>query len=106
MSIGYYVLDEHGEPLPTTSLEAEGQLRDGPSRRVAWTDIDDKTAVSTVFLCIDHSFEPNDKPVLWETMVRRNGYFNEQWRYSSRAEAEAGHTAVVAWLRGEGPKPE
>jgi hypothetical protein len=80
-------------------------------RRVALTEVNCGGAtyrVSTVFLVIDHGFhrhsEPNAAPVLWETMVSGpEGFLDYQDRYTSRADAEAGHARAVGLLEKGGP---
>ena len=61
--------------------------------------------VSTVWLGVDHGFGRTDRPVIFETMARANG--GASWdedsleRYTTLAEAEAGHKQTVAlWLNG------
>lgn len=67
-------------------------------KHVIWqTKVGEKT-VSTIFLGIDHSFEPDAEiPVLFETMVFNGGSLLEakQRRYRSYLDAEAGHKAAV-----------
>ena len=58
-------------------------------RRVAKDKIGD-TEVSTVFLCIDHSFGAGP-PILFETMVFGGPLDQEMKRYSTYEEAEKGH---------------
>lgn len=55
--------------------------------------------VSTVFLGLDHRFEPGGEPVLWETMVFGGLLDGEMMRYTSRPAAVLGHAAVVAAVR-------
>lgn len=50
--------------------------------------------VSTVFLGLDHRFGPGS-PLLFETMVFGGPFDQEQERYSTWAEAEAGHARMV-----------
>jgi hypothetical protein len=54
--------------------------------------------VSTDMLWADHdfSFDKNHAPILWETMVYRNGQWGDCRRYTSREDAIAGHAAYVA----------
>lgn len=106
---GHYVLDENGEarhepdPIAWARWRAEAERVD--ARRVALTEFPGGT-VSTVFLGTDHDYTGLGPPVLWETMVFRDGQDagDEQWRYTSRAEAEAGHAAVIARVLAELPK--
>lgn len=53
--------------------------------------------VSTVFLGIDHGFDDNRQPVLWETMIfgGPDGFNDAQVRYSSLEEARSRHERVV-----------
>lgn len=56
-----------------------------------------KVWVSTVFLGLDHSFGQGD-PILFETMVFRDGHGEECERYCTWQEAEAGHRRVCEGL--------
>lgn len=51
--------------------------------------------VSTVFLGIDMRPIGDGPPILWETMIFGGTLDGEQWRYSSREQAERGHQAIV-----------
>jgi len=57
--------------------------------------------VSTVFLGIDHSFG-DGPPLLFETMIFGGKYEEEEYqkRYSTWAQAEAGHEVACALVRG------
>lgn len=83
-------------------------------KRIAVTMLPDGRRVSTIWLGLNHSFWP-DRPIhIFETMVfsaethtielgsgPREVHAEEgQWRYTTEAEALAGHEAVVAQLRG------
>jgi hypothetical protein len=67
--------------------------------RVARTELPDGVSVSTVFLGLDHRFGNNGPPLVFETMVFCGALDGEQVRYSTWAEAEAGHEAMVARVR-------
>lgn len=91
-----------------------------PLRMIA-TDHVGPIKVSTIFLCIDHSFSFGDdqpEPVLWETMLFSDGGIDEetfrsmglepyevvylsdeQWRYTSRKAAVEHHEKLVEMLR-------
>lgn len=94
-------------------------FEDFTHRRVAYTDINADTYVSTVFLGIDHdhgSIErwgtPSYKPLVFETMVFRRlpapkahlfgGEYEfdgqEQWRWRTYRDAEHAHAFIVARL--------
>lgn len=63
--------------------------------------IDGDCRVSTVFLRgINHQFNPQGPPLLFETMVFGGSLDREQGRYSTWAEAEAGHKHWVELVMG------
>lgn len=53
-------------------------------------DTRDGVTVSTVLLVIDHAFG-HGPPLIFETMIFGGPHDEEQWRYSTRAEALLGH---------------
>ena len=63
-------------------------------RRVADSTVGN-VRVSTVFLGIDHSFDPGDPPLLFETLIFGGQHDGEMWRYETWDEAEAGHARAV-----------
>ena|ERR1035437_7643057 len=82
------------------------------TRRVGSTIVDE-ARVSTVFLGIDYSygiwrhggFELRFPPLWFETMIFGGPFDEAMFRYTTWAEAEAGHARVVAALeRGEDPE--
>lgn len=113
----YYVLgDDARTPRPATARDwsrgYEGSLdrrlaQDEPQpkpgdgwARVAYTALPGGAYVSTVFLGLDHNFgDRGPSPILFETMTFGVGDEPEQVRYSTWAEAEAGHQAAVARAR-------
>src|SRR5262245_42750654 len=98
-----YVLDNEGNAVPETDPLAWAKWFETADRTVARTVIGD-VLVSTVFLGMDHGFRSPD-PVLWETMIFGGEHGGEQWRYTSREAALAGHEAAVRFARGEGEEP-
>ncbi|MNF56551.1 hypothetical protein D3C84_380410 [compost metagenome] len=89
----HYVLDGK-TPVQATLLEwaAFYQTAD---RHVGNTKIG-RIWISTVFLGIDHGYDPRQPPVLFETMVFGGGELHETMiRYATWAEAEAGHNDMV-----------
>ena len=100
MSLDNYILggpDGH-TPIREPDLMAWARWFETADRRVAWTDLpNNHGAISTIFLGIDHGFG-GQSPILFETMSfladdNADGYFD---RYSTWAEAEAGHARLVA----------
>jgi len=98
-----YVLDASGEPRQEPDLLAWARWFEasGDERRVALTDIAPGVRVSTVFLGLDHSFG-GMRPLIFETLVFGGALDQEMDRYSTRAEAIAGHERMVARVRAAG----
>jgi hypothetical protein len=98
-----YILDSAGNPEPAPSLMAWANWFDGnrDKRRVGDDTVGD-VRVSTVFLGLDHSFG-GGPPLLYETMVFGGPLDGEQERYSTRAEAEAGHATMLARVTEHSP---
>lgn len=108
--IDWYILDDNNNVVKAaTYLEgAEWLERNRDRKRVAQDDvvIDGQTYwVSTVFLGIDHGYDNNSVPVVFETMVFAkdsggNINYSELYmnRYSYYDDALAGHEYVVSNL--------
>ena len=90
----WYVLNEQGGPVEAASALEGAKAFDDPRRIVAQQEIGN-VRVSTIFLGLDHGFGEGP-PLLWETMIFGGTHDKDQWRYSSRADAVAGHEAAVA----------
>lgn len=90
---GRYILNAAGEPEPCEDLLTWGRWMQTADRHVADTHFGD-VRVSTVFLGLDHAFWGEGPPVLWESMVFGGPLDGESRRYSSGADADAGHTAL------------
>ncbi len=72
-------------------------FEDPEYKRVAETTLPDGTWVSTVWLGLDHQYG-DGPPLIFETMVfqdKDNLDERDQERYSTEAEALAGHEAMV-----------
>lgn len=97
---GYY--DRAGNPVDLVSWSRT--FGDVDSRRVDRTTVGEDVSVSTVHLGLDHNWG-DGPPLIFETMVF--GGEHDQWcdRYSTEEQAQQGHDAVVAWLRGERDEP-
>lgn len=100
---GRYILDEHGEPVPEPDLlKWAAWMQEPGNRRVAMDEFlfsGTKVKVSTVFLGLDHSFEPGAPPVLWETMVFGGRMDQHMRRYRSRMDAVHGHHEIRDTVR-------
>lgn len=103
----YWRLDGH---TPVPILSEEEHIREWTRRRVetdkgadpwrvAHTAVLDSVEVSTVFLCINHQFDPNLPPLLFETMVfgMPEGHYLHEWqeRCSTWEQAEKQHESIV-----------
>jgi len=98
-------LDADGEPKEATRAEwARWGGANPAAYAIGKNDVDD-AHVSTVFLGVDHQLTPGGLPLLYETMIFDGQWDNYQWRWSTRADAAAGHARIVAALR-EGRSPE
>lgn len=92
----HYILEGH-EPKAVTLEEWGAWFEKADQRRVAFTELSDKVCVSTVFLGLDHNFNKEGPPILFETMVF--GYGGDYcYRASTWDEATAIHERTVAWL--------
>jgi hypothetical protein len=93
----------------TTELISEGMYPADADFGIANVRVGDDTIdgqrVSTVFLCMDHSWSREEHaPILFETMIFGGPYDQEMWRYSTYDEAKAGHDRIVNCLK-EGINP-
>jgi len=85
-------------PVPCKDSEEWATWYGNHNRTVAKDEFGD-AVISTVFLSIGHGFSSNDMPVLFETMVFGGELDEEQDRYCTWEEAEAGHMAMVARVK-------
>jgi hypothetical protein len=83
--------------IPISQLEWCDKFGDYDYKRVA-CDVFGDTKVSTVWLGLDHGFA-GGPPLIFETMVFSSPSGDEQWRYSTEAEALAGHHRVCSIVR-------
>lgn len=94
----YYLLDQDRSPVPTDVDTWTRMFKDAESRRVASTELGEAT-ISTVFLGMDHGWDQDGPPILFETLVIGGPCDGDMWRYATWAEAEAGHAAAVEAVR-------
>lgn len=116
LTTGKYILDANGEPVPCTDLlEWARWFETSHEERIIRRDMTPFHIVSTVFLGLDHNWRTGELPVLFETMVfqrvqeittvfgrRRKTVLGDETdmdRYSTRAEAVAGHERLLAEVR-------
>jgi hypothetical protein len=93
----YY--DKNGKPL---DLMTAARLFGNPDyKKVARTELgfsNGTVCVSTVWIMLDHNFF-GGKPLIFETMVFGGRLDQFQLRYSTEAEALAGHAMMVDAVR-------
>jgi hypothetical protein len=99
-----YILNDKGEIEACDDVYAWGQWfqENDEARRVGKDTVNKGTEteadVSTMFLGLDHRFG-SGPPLLFETMVFGGPHDEWQDRYSTKAEAEAGHHRIVDLLK-------
>lgn len=97
----WYILNEDKTTRKATDTPDDKNLAyqcvEGKSKIVAQEHVG-KVWVSTVFLGLDHRFGRDGDPVLFETMVFRDGHGEEGERYCTWQQAEAGHRRVCEGL--------
>jgi hypothetical protein len=100
-----YVLDTDGKtPIKSTGW---GAGADSLGKRVALDELSGgSVVVSTVFLGIDHSWEEEGPPILWETMIFGGPLNDYQVRYSSHDDAVKGHQEAVTLARLAGKQEQ
>ena len=92
-------------PVPCETEQEYTQSFAMEKRRVAETEVGD-VGVSTVFLVIDHSYNPDSTPVLFETMIfGKDGDSEYCERYCTWDEAVEGHKKACVEAFGYMPKP-
>lgn len=90
----HYVLDANHN-LVVADLMTWARWLDKADRIVARTTVYDGCDVSTVFLGLDHRFGVGGPPLVFETRVFGGPFDQDMDRYSTWAEAEAGHARMV-----------
>lgn len=67
-------------------------------RRAVNRTVGDTYSVSTVALGLDHSFDDEDDPLLFETLANISHQGEIMWRYTSWKEARSWHRFIVRHL--------
>lgn len=97
----YYKLDENKNAAPCNLWEWAEQcenMRKTRTKHVNCEIINGKR-ISTIWLGLDHQWEDDGLPLIFETMVFDN--YEEIYcdRYSTWKEAEEGHQKAVEWVK-------
>lgn len=103
-----FILNLKGKPVeePDFAKWAKWYENNTKKRIVKQTTVANKTVISTVFLGLDHRWNGDGLPILWETLVftgKHDGYMN---RYTSLEQAKAGHKRIVRMIEKEYSKEE
>lgn len=94
----HYILDGH-KAVPVDLMVWANWLEQCKERHVADEKIGD-VRISTVFLGLDHSWG-DGPPLIFETMVFGGPLDQEQDRYTTWEQAEAGHKLMVERVKAE-----
>ncbi len=101
---GKYILDANGEPQLCDDWREWARWYETAERHIG-NDTIEGVQISTVFLSLDHNLS-DGPPVLWETMVFGGLLDGEQDRYTSKADALAGHHAICERVRAAIDQPD
>lgn len=91
---GKYILDKQGNPIEETNLFTWADWMENHSRVLKQNRVGD-FLISTVFLGLDHNFD-GGIPILYETMVFRNGDSVDTERYETKDQALEGHERFIS----------
>ena len=91
--------DYEGQPIDL--MEWARLMEDHHTRQIAHTEVGE-TRISTVWLGLDHSFF-GGPPQIFETMIFGGPCDQDQWRYSTKELALAGHQLAVDLVRSQQP---
>jgi len=104
----YAVLDEDGNVVPATMLEwSTWSQANRVHRVIEQTFLEGNIKVSTVFLGLNHGWEPG-KPHWFETMIFGPENTDEMdycERFATLKEARAGHQSAIVWAKENASKP-
>jgi hypothetical protein len=94
MSLKHWILDDKGRPVAVDLFTWAKWF--GTADRIVCQETIAQNRVSTIFLGIDHNFDPHGPPILWETMTFGAKLNQEQLRCAgSKEQAEAMHEEMV-----------
>jgi hypothetical protein len=95
---GYFVLNEHGEPVEERDFAAWTRWFEQADRSVARTVVTPEVTVLTTFCGVDNSTQATP-PRLFETRVLGGVLDSEALRHSTKSEALEAHSALAQWCR-------
>ena len=98
---GTYILDGH-EPVATELMAWSKWFEANVTKRHVADEMVGDVRVSTVFLGVDHQYMDGGPPLLFETMIFRDGVADDLMeRCSTWDEALAQHAQVVERVQAE-----
>ena len=102
IDLGFYILKGH-EPVPEPDTLKWAMWLNTADRRVSKDIViksgEDAITVSTVFLGLNHQYNPEEPPLLFETMIFGGKFDQDMWRYSTWDEAVKGHNKVAEKIK-------
>jgi hypothetical protein len=104
MTNGYYIL-QNKEAIPVEDILEWAKWFKKADRHVRQDTIG-KVRISTVFLGLDHQWNPNGLPLLFETMIFGGEHDEDQFGYTTWEEAERGHEQALNMVKHPTPTPE
>lgn len=87
-------IEVDGVPQPIDDLTEWARQFESADKNVARNKFGD-VVVSTVFLGLDHGWDSDSDPILYETMIFGGEHDGYQERYTSRVDALAGHQRAL-----------
>jgi hypothetical protein len=98
-----YIL-QNKEAIPVEDILEWAKWFETANRHVRQDTIG-KVRISTVFLGLDHQWHPNERPLLFETMIFGGEHDEYQDRYTTWEEAERGHEEALNMVKNPAPTP-
>lgn len=95
MKIARYTMSEYGIVKEAKNEKEWAEWFNKSNRVVDQTQIGGKVMVHTVFLGIDHNFDGQGEPILFETVVFGGEHEGVSQRYRTLFEAKNGHKDIV-----------
>ena len=96
---GYFVLNDRGEPVPESDLEAWTRWFEHADRSIARTVIGADVTVLTTFRGVADTDETGMVVGLFETRVFGGLLDGEELRHATRTEAVDRHARLAEWCR-------
>lgn len=97
--MSWYILDENDNPVKEDDVsKAAKWLEENSDRRIVEKTVLINCELSTVFLCLDHSFD-EEIPILYESLWFGGILDGNMRRYATKEEALAGHEEMLEEIK-------